>query len=718
MPPTGSNLSPHLKKAVWALGLGCLVVLGPWGLDHWATGRAERVVRTLLERRVGGRVTVGAVRAQGPFGLRVENLRVRWPGSGEAVLTLPQVHLRFGGVAALGLRLQVRSLKVDGGSLVWKRPDAVNELRRLARRVRRTGPRTKPRSPESKGTGGSQGSKSLMALEARLDRIEIAEVGGGLPPYGFARLVSKDLRLARTADGRWRAGVRSVTVGGARGVAAALTGLRWEGLNRRRGGIRTRKLRVASGEVRVKGVAGARERFSLRADEVAPDLLEIRVVSPPRSGRSEATRPVNAQTRGLSVYAVVDGVKRQARAEAGGLMALRHFNRFTLPTGVDLSAARIRGLFKGTATGRESTLTTDATLTRVRIRRRALAPHAIWWPRLGLKVKVRYQPRRRRLVLDRGDLTIADVPVQLNGTVTLAKRSFRLRLHATLAPTPCAKLFAAVPPQLVPKLRGLSLGGRMGARLDVALDSRALKDLKLAFTVRPQTCRVILDAPAARVAALRRPFTFVTRPPGWKPTRLVMGPQNPNWRSFNRLGRSVKAAFLAAEDRRFFQHRGFDLENIRRALATNLRQRSLLKGASSISQQVVKNVFLSHRRDFSRKIQEVILTWRMEQVLTKRRILEIYLNLVEMGPGIFGVRAAAKHYFQREPSHLNPLEAAHLAAVTPSPRRYFKRFRAGRAGMDWLLHLRWLMYQMLRIGWIDRAAYDKFRKQDLRLISY
>lgn len=555
-----------------------------------------------------------------------------------------------------------------------------------------------------------------MALRVRLDRIEIAELGGGPPPYGLARIISRDLRLARTADGRWRSALRNMTASAGRGVVAVLSGLRWEGLNRPGGGVRTRKLRVAAGEVRVKGVQGARERFSLRGDEVAPDLLEIRLVSPP--GRSAPMRRVDARARGLSVYSVVDGLKREARAEAGGLLGLRHFSRFTRRVGVDLSAARIRGLFKATARAREVTLTTDATLTRVRIKRRVLSPRAVWWPRLGLKVKVRYLPQQRQMVLDRGDLTIADVPVRLSGTLTLLAESLRLRLRATLPPTNCARLFAAVPPELVPKLRGLKLGGRLGARLDLALDSGALKDLKLDLSVGPRRCRVLRDPPAARVTALGRPFAFVTRPPGWKPTRLVMGPANPNWRSFGRLGRNVKAAFLAAEDRRFYKHHGFDLENIRRALATNLRQRSLLKGASSISQQVVKNVFLSHRRDFSRKLQEVILTWRMEQVLSKRRILEIYLNLVEMGPGLFGVRAGAKHYFQREPSHLNPLEAAHLAAVTPSPRPYFVRFRKGRAGMDWLLHLRWLLYQMLRTGRIDRAAYDKYRKQDLRLISY
>ncbi len=688
------------------MGLGCLIVLGPWLLDRWATSRAQHAVSQLMQRRLGGHVTVGSVRAAGPLGLRVEQVRVRWPGRGEAALNLPELRVQLAGKSALRFQLRVRSVVVPGGTLVWRRPDAVNELRRLARRLGRRG--VSPRVRKS-------GRAARMALSVRLERLEIAELGRRAP-YGIKRLLSRELRFVRTADGRLRSRMRRLAVSAGQGAVAMLTGVRWEGLHRKGGGIRTRKLRVAEGEVRVRGVQGAHERFSLRGDEVAPDLLEVRLVSPP--GRAGRGRKVDARARGLSIYSVVDGLKREARADAGGRLALRHFGRFTKHSGVDLSAARLQGLFRVQAKAGLLSLTTNATLTRVSIRRRRLAPRAVWWPRLGLRVKVRYLPRERRLVLDRGDLTVADVPVRLTGSLTLLAESLRVRLRATLPPTDCGKLLAAIPPELVPKLRGMKLGGRMGAKLDVSLDSRALKDLKLDFAAAPRRCRVLRDPPAARVAALKRPFVFISRPPGVKPTRVVMGPSNPNWRSFNRLGRNVKAAFLAAEDRRFFHHSGFDLENIRRALATNLRQKSLLKGASSISQQVVKNVFLSHRRDFSRKLQEAILTWRMEQVLSKRRILEIYLNLVEMGPGVFGVRAAAKHYFQREPSHLNPLEAAHLAAVTPSPRPNYARFKKGRAGMDWLLHLRWLMYQMLRIGWLDRDAYNRHRKLDLRLISY
>jgi len=131
----------------------------------------------------------------------------------------------------------------------------------------------------------------------------------------------------------------------------------------------------------------------------------------------------------------------------------------------------------------------------------------------------------------------------------------------------------------------------------------------------------------------------------------------------------------------------------------------------------VKNVFLTHRRTLGRKLEETVLTWRLEQALTKERILELYLNLVELGPGLFGVPAAARAYFLREPLYLSPLEAAHLAAVTPSPRVHHARMRSGKPGMEWLLHLRFLLYQMHKIGRLEKSAYEKARVADLRLIT-
>lgn len=336
---------------------------------------------------------------------------------------------------------------------------------------------------------------------------------------------------------------------------------------------------------------------------------------------------------------------------------------------------------------------------------------------LAVRASVRVDRSARRLHLRSATVTRAGVTVRLRGRIQRRGSTLRGEGTLTLAPTPCQRVLDAVPRGMAPELRGMRLAGTLSGEISVSALASRLEDLKVHLRVPANLCRVVSDPPRADVAALGHPFAFVSRPPGWKPTRIQMGPAGAGWVSYAQIGRNVVAAFLAAEDRRFFSHHGFDLENIRRALVADLRQGRFVKGASSISQQVVKNVFLSHRRTLARKLEEAVLTWRLERVLSKRRILEIYLNLVEMGPGLFGVRAGAWHYFRKAPSQLNPLEAAHLAAVTPNPRGYHERFRSGRAGMDWLLHLRWLLYQMYAIGWLDRSTYERYRVRDLRLIT-
>jgi monofunctional biosynthetic peptidoglycan transglycosylase len=121
----------------------------------------------------------------------------------------------------------------------------------------------------------------------------------------------------------------------------------------------------------------------------------------------------------------------------------------------------------------------------------------------------------------------------------------------------------------------------------------------------------------------------------------------------------------------------------------------------------VKNLYLEKARTWSRKLQEAALTWRLEQAVPKGRILELYLNAVEMGPGTYGVRQAARRYFGKEPSALSPLEAAHLASVTPNPKVYWARFHRGPAGDDWmekLYDLLGMMHRSHRLSDEDFAA--------------
>src|SRR4051812_28842010 len=144
------------------------------------------------------------------------------------------------------------------------------------------------------------------------------------------------------------------------------------------------------------------------------------------------------------------------------------------------------------------------------------------------------------------------------------------------------------------------------------------------------------------------------------------------WVPYERISASLKRAVVAAEDAKFLDHEGFDWEAIQEAMAKNQRKGRVVAGASTISQQLAKNLFLSGERSWLRKAQEAIITGMLEHLMTKRRILELYLNVAEWGDGVFGAEAAARHHFGVSAASLGPEQAAWLAAVLPAPRRYVR----------------------------------------------
>ena len=142
------------------------------------------------------------------------------------------------------------------------------------------------------------------------------------------------------------------------------------------------------------------------------------------------------------------------------------------------------------------------------------------------------------------------------------------------------------------------------------------------------------------------------------------------WMPYEHISPHLKRAVVAAEDARFLDHEGFDWEMIQKAMAKNERRGRLVAGASTISQQLAKNLFLSGERSWLRKGEEAIITWMLEFTLSKRRILELYLNVAEWGEGVFGAEAAARYHFGVRAAALTQEQAAWLAAIMPSPRRY------------------------------------------------
>jgi monofunctional biosynthetic peptidoglycan transglycosylase len=142
------------------------------------------------------------------------------------------------------------------------------------------------------------------------------------------------------------------------------------------------------------------------------------------------------------------------------------------------------------------------------------------------------------------------------------------------------------------------------------------------------------------------------------------------WVPYDRISVHLKRAIVAAEDMKFLDHEGFDWESIQKAMEKNRKRGKVVAGGSTITQQLAKNLFLSGERTWWRKGQEAVITLMIELTWSKRRILEVYLNVIEWGNGVFGAEAAARRYFGVTAAQLSPEQAARLAAMVPSPRRY------------------------------------------------
>jgi monofunctional glycosyltransferase len=147
------------------------------------------------------------------------------------------------------------------------------------------------------------------------------------------------------------------------------------------------------------------------------------------------------------------------------------------------------------------------------------------------------------------------------------------------------------------------------------------------------------------------------------------------WVPYDRISVHLKRAVVAAEDARFVEHEGFDWDAIEKALEKNRSKGRVVVGGSTISQQLAKNLFLSGERTPWRKGQEALITVMIEYVMDKRRILELYLNVIEWGEGVYGAEAAARHYFGASAAAIGPPQAARLAAMVPNPR-YYDRVRS------------------------------------------
>lgn len=338
-----------------------------------------------------------------------------------------------------------------------------------------------------------------------------------------------------------------------------------------------------------------------------------------------------------------------------------------------------------------------------------------------------------------GQLWVAHRDARLSVTAQLGRES--LDLHTELAPLPCQALLDAFPVAMSEMVAGTRLEGELEARAELHLDRIALAGaraeaergrerrrgrepveepvvpgrLEFAFPFL-ERCTVVADDPRLDLAALAGPYRHRFTDDDGRVHERVMAPGAPGYVTLHEASLLARA-FVTLEDRRFWEHDGFDREQIEGAFWHNLVQGRVSRGASTISQQAARNLWLGVDRSWGRKLQEALLTARLEASTDKPRIMELYLNVIELGAGTHGVDEAARLYFGKPATKLSVLQAIHLAAMAPAPRRLAERFVDGQVDADWLDMLREHVRRMHRAGHIGDAQLYEALHAELGLLD-
>ena len=303
-----------------------------------------------------------------------------------------------------------------------------------------------------------------------------------------------------------------------------------------------------------------------------------------------------------------------------------------------------------------------------------------------------WMPRGQLLTVSAATIKLPDAstksygsdPIQiaLNGSwqiETQPDTGHVINAHWQLARSSCQTALMAAPPGLLPALAGFKLSGDIAASLDLSVKTRSLSETYFSLHDNLFSCKVDEAPYAYSIERLNGPFSLKRQ--GSKnapPVFIEVNPSSPSYTELSRISRYINSTFIASEDASFFHHKGIDPSAIENALRRDLSEQRIALGGSTITMQTVKNLFLTHERTLSRKLQELFLAWHLEQILTKQRILEIYVNIVELGPGIYGVTDASRKFFGKGPDDLNLTEAAYLANLLPSPKIRYRYFCQGR----------------------------------------
>ncbi len=261
---------------------------------------------------------------------------------------------------------------------------------------------------------------------------------------------------------------------------------------------------------------------------------------------------------------------------------------------------------------------------------------------------------------------------------------YELKLHTD--ELDAQELINSFPQGLFESLEGIKVAGKLQYDLNFYLDAQKPDEVIFHSRLRNKGFKVYKWG-KTNLQKINGSFVYTPYEYG-KPMRdIIIGPENPNYTPLDQISPSLKNALLTAEDPSFYSHNGFVEESIRKSIATNFKEKAFKRGGSTISMQLVKNVYLNRQKTLARKIEEILIVWIMEngKLSSKQRMFETYLNLIEWGRNVYGIGEAARYYFGKHPSDLDIGESIFLASIVPKPKSGLYRFEGDgslRAGLS------------------------------------
>jgi hypothetical protein len=357
------------------------------------------------------------------------------------------------------------------------------------------------------------------------------------------------------------------------------------------------------------------------------------------------------------------------------------------------------GTFTVTMCGSDSIfLTVEALLDSTRLWSPIIARDTVDMA-LSLRCSGVYLPEESVLHMDSGTVSIGEAEAGFGIDFCWGERQTML-LRLWNDSLPGSSLASSVPEPLLGRLSGLRLGGELGFDIGLYLDWTCPDSSDVWIDIDVSDLHV--ESSPVRFGQLSGTGATCWMRDSWGNTRLIGLDtlSNPDFLVFDSLPESFEPLVCCAEDATFRWHDGFSLYHIRNSIRADMEEGRLARGGSTITMQLAKNLFLGREKTFARKLQEVFLTWRMEVFLSKNRILELYANIVELGPDVFGLGEAAQYYFGVPAPDLSVRQTAFLVSILPGPRLYHRFAVSGSIPGYWDSYLDRLISISMDRGWL------------------